>query len=110
MARQVRVYTSAHRRPLRIGKVGDWALPFQVSLAQAAVGLVMFLVVRTVMRGPLWFVPARTVVIVVVSVAAAVAWDRLRVDGRSVARAGRGWTTFTLDRWRARRADRNRTV
>lgn len=110
MARQVRVYTAAHRRPLRIGRVGNWVLPFQVSLAQAAAGLVVFAVARIVLRGPLWFVPFRTPILVVVSVAAAVAWDRLRVDGRSVGRAGRGWVAYLSDRLRTRRADRERAV
>src|SRR5688572_19420529 len=82
-------YTHARRHPMVLGRIAGWTPPFQLTISQLAVLLVMFLVL--VWTWHLWgpLVPGSSGVLVVVGVPSGAAWAarRARVEGRSLPRA-----------------------
>jgi hypothetical protein len=89
-------YTHARRHPWVLGAIGDWALPFQVTLTQVAVFVVSLLVVKQ--TWPLWgrTPPGEVGAVFAVGIPGELTWAarRVRVEGRSPARAALGWVQF----------------
>lgn len=86
-------YTHARRHPLVLGNIAGWTPPFQLSLPQLAVLVVLFVVEMQTWRlwGPL--LPRSVAIIAAIAVPCGLAWmvRRARVEGRTLARAAVGW-------------------
>jgi hypothetical protein len=86
-------YTHARRHPLVIGKIAGWTPPFQLSLTQLGVLLLTALAMAQTWR--LWALrlPPALALVVGVGVPVGLTWAvrRVRVEGRSLARAALGW-------------------
>lgn len=86
-------YTHARRHPLVLGNIAGWTPPFQLSLPQMGVLVVVFLLEMQTWR--LWapLLPRSVALVVAVGLPCGLAWAvrRARVEGRSLARTGLGW-------------------
>jgi hypothetical protein len=86
-------YTHARRHPLVLGHIAGWTPPFQLSLPQLGVLVVVVLVEMKTWRlwGPL--LPRSVAVMVAVGLPCGLAWAvrRARAEGRSLARTVLGW-------------------
>ena len=91
-------YTHARRHPWVLGAIGNWALPFQVTLTQVAVLVISVLVVKE--TWPLWgpALPGEVAAVLTVGVTGGLTWAarRVRIEGRGPARAAAGWVQFWL--------------
>jgi hypothetical protein len=85
-------YTHARRHPLVLGRIGGWAPPFQLTITQ--LGTIAATDLLLVWTWRLWATPLPDTFAALVAVGAPVgagwAVRRLRVEGRSLARAGLG--------------------
>lgn len=86
-------YTHARRHPMVLGRIAGWTPPFQLTVTQIGVLLAAFALVTWTWR---WWGPAlpdTLALAVAVGVPAGAAWAvrRVRVEGRSLPRAGLGW-------------------
>lgn len=110
-------YTHARRHPMVLGRIAGWAPPFQLTITQLAVLLATFL--GLVWSWDLWapLLPGAAGIMTVLGVPSAAAWAvrRVRVEGRSLARAAVGFVQLAarprdgLLRGRPNRPDRTRT-
>ena len=89
-------YTHARRHPMVLGRIAGWTPPFQLSLAQIGVLLVGFWVMFQTWR--LWApaLPSSLALIIGAGVPIGLTWAvrRVRVEGRSLARAALGWVSL----------------
>jgi hypothetical protein len=85
-------YTHARRHPMVLGRIAGWSPPFQLTITQLVVVMTCFLVMVWTWRlwAPLLPDTAATLAVVGVPTVAAWAVRRVRVEGRSLARAGLG--------------------
>lgn len=91
-------YTHARRHPIVIGQIAGWSPPFQLTITQIGVLILGFLLLfRT---WGLWagFLPRQMAVLVSIGVPCVAAWlvRQVRVEGRSIARAGVGFLSLLL--------------
>jgi hypothetical protein len=86
-------YTHARRHPMVLGTIGDWSLPFQVTITQVAVFLVGLVAVNQTWRFWAPLLPPAVAMIAGVGLPALVAClaRRVRIEGRSPLRAALGW-------------------
>lgn len=86
-------YTHARRHPMVLGRIAGWAPPFQLSVVQIVVLLVSFVVLTWTWRFWAPLLPGPLSTMAAMGGPAALAWAarRVRVEGRSLARAARGW-------------------
>jgi conjugation transfer TcpE-like protein len=91
-------YTHARRHPIVIGQIGGWSPPFQLTLAQIGVLFVVFLFELKTWRWWGTLLPKAMGVVVALALPVAAAWllRRVRLEGRSVARAAVGGLAFLL--------------
>ena len=86
-------YTHARRHPMVLGSIGGWSPPFQVTMTQLGVLLASALIINKSWHlwGPLF--PPIVSVLLALAVPTAAAWAarRVKVEGRSPARAALGW-------------------
>ncbi len=86
-------YTHARRHPMVLGRIAGWTPPFQLSVVQIGVLLGGYATVTWTWRfwGPL--LPGPLAPMLAMGVPPALAWvaRRVRVEGRSLARAAMGW-------------------
>jgi hypothetical protein len=85
-------YTHARRHPMVLGNIGGWTPPFQLSLTQIAVIVVVF--VLEIQTRHLWvgWVPRIPGVLMTLALPCVLAWvvRRTRVEGRSLPRLAVG--------------------
>jgi hypothetical protein len=76
-----------------LGNIAGWTPPFQLSLPQLAVLVVVFLLEMQTWKMWAPLLPRSVALIVAVGLPCALAWAvrRARVEGRSLARTGLGW-------------------
>ncbi len=86
-------YTHARRHPMVLGQIGGWTPPFQLTVTQIVVLLVTF--VALVWSWSLWaeFLPSTIALLVTAGLPTGAAWAvrRVRIEGRSLARAAAGY-------------------
>ena len=86
-------YTHARRHPMVLGSLGGYALPFQLTLTQVAVGIVVVLGMAKTWW--LWAAPLPPLLAYVLTiglpVVAAFVSRAVRIEGRSPVRAAWGW-------------------
>jgi len=89
-------YTHARRHPMVLGSIGGWSPPFQLTMTQIGVLLASALVVNKSWHlwGPLF--PPVLSALVALAGPVTVAWmaRRVKIEGRSPARAALGWVTL----------------
>lgn len=85
-------YTHARRHPMVLGRIAGWTPPFQVSVTQLGVLVGSFLTLHWLR--PLWgaVVPGGSA-LVLLGLPCLLTWmvRRVRLEGRSLPRAGMGW-------------------
>jgi len=86
-------YTHARRHPRVLGRIAEWSLPFQVTFTQLGVLFVSLLVVNKTWRYWSPVVPPIAGGVLAVGAPVALAWvaRRVKIEGRSPARAAFGW-------------------
>jgi hypothetical protein len=89
-------YTHARRHPMVLGKIGDWTPPFQLTMAQVAVLLVVLLIEVQTWR---YWGPRLNPVLamfVFIGLPGGLAWAvrKARIEGRSLPRAVAAWLIF----------------
>lgn len=86
-------YTHARRHPMVLGNIAGWTPPFQLSLPQLAVLVVVFLLEMQTWNTWAPLLPRTSAMIIAVGLPCALAWAvrRARVEGRSLLRTGLGW-------------------
>lgn len=86
-------YTHARRHPMVLGQIAGWTPPFQLTVTQIVVLLVTF--IALVWSWSLWagFLPSTIALLVAVGLPTGAAWAvrRVRIEGRSLARAAVGY-------------------
>jgi len=86
-------YTHARRHPMVLGQIAGWTPPFQLTITQIVVLLGTF--VALVWSWSLWarFLPSTIALLVAMGLPTGSAWAvrRVRVEGRSLVRAGVGY-------------------
>lgn len=86
-------YTHARRHPMVLGQIAGWTPPFQLTVTQIVVLLGTF--VALTWSWSLWarFLPSTLALLVAAGVPAGAAWAvrRVRIEGRSLARAALGY-------------------
>lgn len=89
-------YTHARRHPMVLGHIGGWTPPFQLSVTQIAVLLIVLLLEMQTWRFWGAHLPRTVGAFIAVVVPCVLAWvvRRARVEGRSLPRAALGWLTF----------------
>ncbi len=99
-------YTHARRHPMVLGRIAGWTPPFQLTVTQLVTLLVSFLAL--LWTAGLWsrFAPGTLQAVVLLGVPIGITWSvrRVRVEGRSLARAGLGWLML----WSSPRTGTNR--
>src|SRR5262245_13684906 len=89
-------YTHARRHPMVLGSIGGWSPPFQITMTQLAVLLATVLVINKSWQfwGPLF--PPIVSVLLALALPTAAAWAarRVKIEGRSPARALLGWLSL----------------
>lgn len=89
-------YTHARRHPMVLGRIAGWTPPFQLSLTQIGVLLVSSWVMVQTWR--LWApaLPGSLALIIGAGVPIGLSWAvrRVRLEGRSLARAGLGFLSL----------------
>lgn len=91
-------YTHARRHPMVLGKIGDWTPPFQLTLPQ----LVVIVVVLGLeyLTWDLWAarLPLIPALILFLGLPVGLAWvvRRARVEGRSLLRTAMGWLAYLV--------------
>jgi hypothetical protein len=91
-------YTHARRHPMVLGKIGGWKPPFQVTLPQLGVFILVFLIeIRLWRFWAAWMSPIMAIgVALIIPGLASFLVRRARVEGRSLVRAVIGWASFLL--------------
>lgn len=91
-------YTHARRHPIVIGQIGGWSPPFQLTLAQIGILFVIFLIELKTWRWWGGLLPEAMGMLVALALPVVAAWmvRRVRIEGRSVARAAAGGLAFLL--------------
>lgn len=86
-------YTHARRHPMVLGRIGGWAPPFQLSVAQIVVLVVSFAAMTWSWSAWAPFLPDTVAMMVAAGVPVGAAWAlrRVRIEGRSLPRAGLGY-------------------
>jgi hypothetical protein len=89
-------YTHARRHPMVLGHIGGWTPPVQLSIPQIAVLIAASWIETLTWRWWGAHLPLSIAVLVAIGVPILAAWmaRRVRVEGRSLARAGLGWLTW----------------
>jgi len=89
-------YTHARRHPMVLGSIGGWSPPFQITMTQLGVLLAAVLVINKTWHlwGPLFPPILSALVALAVPVGAAWAARRVKIEGRSPARAAAGWLSL----------------
>lgn len=89
-------YTHARRHPMVLGRIAGWAPPFQLTITQILVLLAVF--VALTWSWSLWaqFLPSTVALLVAGGAPMAAAWAvrRVRIEGRSLARAALGYVAL----------------
>lgn len=90
------VYTHARRHPMVLGQIGGWTPPFQLTLPQLGVVLVVMFVEAQTWRfwGP--YVPAGLGLVVAIILPCVLAWfvRWAHFEGRTLMRTAFGWMTY----------------
>jgi hypothetical protein len=91
-------YTHARRHPMVLGHIGGWTPPVQLSVQQIVVLIVVTWLETTTWR---WWgapLPRSLSVLMAMAMPVLAAWlaRRVRVEGRSLARAVLGWLTWLV--------------
>jgi len=86
-------YTHARRHPIVLGRIGGWAPPFQLSIAQIVVLGVSFAAMTWTWSAWAPFLPDTVAMVVAAGVPVSAAWAlrRVRIEGRSLPRAALGY-------------------
>jgi hypothetical protein len=89
-------YTHARRHPMVLGKIGDWTPPFQLTMAQLVVLVVVLLVQVRTWR---WWgarLDPIVAIAIFISLPTGLAWAvrKARIEGRSLPRAVVGWMAY----------------
>lgn len=91
-------YTHARRHPMVLGKIGGWRPPFQLTLPQLGVFLVVFML--EVRLWGLWarFMSPLMAIAVAIIVPGILSFliRKARLEGRSLIRAAIGWFSYLL--------------
>ena len=89
-------YTHARRHPMVLGQIAGWTPPFQLTVTQILVLLGTF--IALVWSWSLWarFLPSTIALMVAAGLPTGAAWvvRRVRVEGRSLVRAGVGYVAL----------------
>ena len=86
-------YTHARRHPMVLGRIGGWAPPFQLSIAQIVVAGASFAAMTWSWSAWARFMPDTVAMVVAAGVPVGAAWAlrRVRIEGRSLPRAALGY-------------------
>jgi hypothetical protein len=89
-------YTHARRHPMVLGHIGGWTPPFQLSVTQIGVLLVILWFEMQTWRWWGTHLPRTVGVVVAIAVPCLLAWvvRKARFEGRSLPRAALGWLSF----------------
>jgi hypothetical protein len=81
-------YTHARRHPMVLGKIGNWTPPFQLTLVQTAVLIVVFVVEAKTWKAWAGVLPPMLAVLLALGVPCLLAWAvrSTRIEGRSLPR------------------------
>lgn len=85
-------YTHARRHPMVLGRIGGWAPPFQLSIAQLVVLVASFGAMTWTWSAWAPLLPDTVAMMVAAGVPVTAAWAlrRVRIEGRSLPRAALG--------------------
>ena len=86
-------YTHARRHPMVLGRIGGWAPPFQLSVAQIVVLVAGFAAMTWTWSAWAPLLPDTVAMMVAAGLPVGAAWAlrRVRIEGRSLPRAGLGY-------------------
>jgi hypothetical protein len=89
-------YTHARRHPMVLGHIGGWTPPVQLSIPQVVVLIAGAWIETATWRWWGVHLPRSVAVLVAIAVPFVAAWSvrRVRVEGRSLARAALGWASW----------------